>query len=68
MSRNPIYVCSFLYLLGASLWAPAPATLLALVLLGRGMHHLVLLEEAFLSARCGEAYAAYRRRVPRYLG
>ena len=66
-SRNPIYLGSFLYLLGASLWAPAPATLCALALVGRGMHRLVLLEESFLRARCGAEYVAYCARVPRYL-
>jgi protein-S-isoprenylcysteine O-methyltransferase Ste14 len=66
-SRNPIYLSSYLYLAGVSLWAPSPATLAALVTLGLLMHRLVMLEEAFLRARCGEAHAAYCARVPRYL-
>lgn len=67
LSRNPIYMFSFLYLVGATLWSPSLAGLAALAWLGGGIHRLVLLEEAFLRARCGERYADYCRRVPRYL-
>jgi protein-S-isoprenylcysteine O-methyltransferase Ste14 len=66
-SRNPIYLFSYLYLVGVSLWAPSAVTLACLVALGSLMHRLVLLEEAFLRARCGEAHARYCARVPRYL-
>lgn len=67
VSRNPVYLFSYLYLLGVSLWAPSIVTLASLITLGLLMHRLVLLEEAFLRARCGEAHAAYCARVPRYL-
>jgi protein-S-isoprenylcysteine O-methyltransferase Ste14 len=66
-SRNPIYVFSYLYLVGASLWAPSLVTLGACAVLGGLFHGLVLQEERYLSARLGEAYARYRQRVPRYL-
>jgi len=66
-SRNPIYLFSYLYLVGVSLWAPSVVTLASLVTLGLLMHRLVLLEEAFLRARCGEAHTRYCARVPRYL-
>lgn len=68
LSRNPIYLCSWLYLFGVSLWAPSVVTLAAVMTLGALMHRLVVLEEAFLRARCGPAYAEYCARVPRYLG
>lgn len=67
LSRNPIYVFSFLYLVGASLWAPSVVTLALLVTLGLLMHRLVRLEERFLRARCPAEHAAYCARVPRYL-
>lgn len=66
-SRNPIYVFSYLYLVGASLWAPSLLTLAALALLGGLFHALVLQEERYLFARLGEPYARYLQRVPRYL-
>lgn len=66
-SRNPIYLFSYLYLVGVSLWAPSTVTLTALAALGLLMHRLVRLEERFLRARCPEAHAAYCARVPRYL-
>lgn len=66
-SRNPIYVFSFLYLGGASLWAPSLLTLMSLTSLGLLFHGLVLQEERYLSHRLGDAYARYRQRVPRYL-
>jgi protein-S-isoprenylcysteine O-methyltransferase Ste14 len=66
-SRNPIYVFSYLYLVGASLWAPSLVTLGACALLGWLFHGLVLQEERYLSERLGEPYARYCQRVPRYL-
>jgi protein-S-isoprenylcysteine O-methyltransferase Ste14 len=66
-SRNPIYLFSYLYLVGASLWAPSVLTLAALAGLGGLFHALVLQEERYLSSRLGEPYARYLQRVPRYL-
>ncbi|MDY7224927.1 methyltransferase family protein [Hyalangium rubrum] len=66
-SRNPIYVFSYLYLVGASLWAPSLLTLGALAALGGLFHALVLQEERYLSTRLGEPYGRYLQRVPRYL-
>lgn len=67
LSRNPIYLFSYLYLVGVSLWAPSLVTLVTLVTLGLLMHRLVVLEERFLRGRCPAAHAAYCARVPRYL-
>lgn len=66
-SRNPIYLFSYMYLVGVSLWAPSVVTLTTLITLGLLMHRLVRLEERFLRARCPAAHAAYCARVPRYL-
>lgn len=65
-SRNPIYVFSYLYLVGALLWAPSLLTLGTCALLGWLFHGLVLQEERHLAARLGEPYARYCQRVPRY--
>lgn len=66
-SRNPVYVGSFLYLAGVSLWAPCAAVLTALAATGAGMHGLVLAEERHLGRTIGAPFEAYRRRVRRYL-
>ena len=64
--RNPIYVGSWLALVGMTLWHPS--IVLGLTCLGAGyaMHRLVRAEEAFLAARFGAEFAAYRARVRRY--
>jgi protein-S-isoprenylcysteine O-methyltransferase Ste14 len=67
LSRNPIYVGSWAYLLGMTLWHPSALLLLLCAGVGLGIHGLVLAEERFLRARFGAAYEAYCRRTPRYL-
>lgn len=66
-SRNPIYTAFSFILLGQFLifpnWVPLAALLAGLWLL----HRQVLREEAFLRQHYGEEYAAYCRRVRRYL-
>ena len=66
--RNPLYVGNFLLTLGATcvsklLWMLP--VVIALYLLQ--YVPIVLWEERTLSGRFGEAYAAYRREVPRWL-
>lgn len=68
ISRNPIYVGSWLCLAGMTLWWPCRFLVLCCGAIGVGIHVLVREEEAFLRARFGERYEAYARRVPRYLG
>lgn len=67
-SRNPIYVGSWGCLAGMSLWHPSAALLATCAVVGAGIHGLVRAEEAFLERRFGDAYRAYRARVPRYVG
>lgn len=67
LSRNPIYLGSWAFLAGMTLWHPSPLLVALLVALGAGMHRLVLAEERFLAARFGDAWESYRRRTPRYL-
>ncbi len=66
-SRNPVYLFSFLYLLGITLWAPCLLTSLSCAVMGLMMHGLVLQEEKFLHQRLGPAYKAYQQQVRRYL-
>lgn len=66
-SRNPIYVAFGLILLGEFFIFPNP---ILLVYAGLGawlFHRQVLREEAFLTRHYGQAYAAYYKRVRRYL-
>lgn len=66
-SRNPIFLGLRLNLAGLFLVLPNAATL-ALVLLAEALIQVqVRLEEGHLSAAFGEAYAEYRRAVPRWV-
>lgn len=68
-TRNPMYIGMGLILaavaVGTAVWIDLAAPLAFLVWV-----HLayVLPEEAFLETRYGADYAAYRRRIPRWLG
>jgi protein-S-isoprenylcysteine O-methyltransferase Ste14 len=67
VSRNPIYVCFLLFFAGQFLVNPNLALLIVTGLLALAMHRQILREEAFLSVHYGADYAAYRKRVRRYL-
>jgi protein-S-isoprenylcysteine O-methyltransferase Ste14 len=67
LTRNPIYVGSWTYLLGMTLWHPSALLLSLCALVGLGIHGLVLAEESFLRGRFGATYAAYCARTPRYV-
>lgn len=67
ISRNPIYVFSYTFFIGATLWAPSYATILLFIALGISIHLLVLEEEKFLQERLGGPYLEYMKKVPRYL-
>jgi protein-S-isoprenylcysteine O-methyltransferase Ste14 len=66
-SRNPMYVGWSAAVAGAALARRDAWLLVGWVLASRVLHDEVLDEEARLAARFGMTYAAYRRRVPRYL-
>lgn len=68
LSRNPIYVGSWTYLLGMTLWHPSVLLVVCLGLVGAGIHGLVRAEERFLRGTFGDAFETYARRTPRYLG
>jgi protein-S-isoprenylcysteine O-methyltransferase Ste14 len=68
VSRNPIYAALTAIHIGLASLLDAPAALLALVPVLAVMHRGVILrEEAYLEAKFGAPYRAYRARTRRYL-
>lgn len=65
-SRNPIYVFSYSFFIGATLWCPSILTIFFFLALGLSIHLLVLEEEKFLKERLGPSYLTYLNSVPRY--
>jgi protein-S-isoprenylcysteine O-methyltransferase Ste14 len=63
--RNPLYVGTWLMTLALALLMPPSGAVFAVVTVVLFQFRLILGEEAFLSARLGEAYRAYAARVPR---
>ena len=67
ISRNPLYVCYIMFFIGQFLVNPNLALIIVIPLLALAIHRQILREETFLSAHYGADYAAYLRRVRRYL-
>lgn len=66
-SRNPLYLGLYLMTAGAVIYCGC-AVVLALGVAAVSAHHrIVLAEEKFLLERFGQAYAAYKGRVRRYI-
>ncbi len=67
-TRNPMYLSFLFFMVGLGLALPNPwLILLAPVLLVYIQERVIKREEAYLSARFGEEYDAYRNRVRRWL-
>ncbi len=66
VSRNPIYVGFFVFLLGEFLVFPTWTPLIALGVASVLFHRQVLREEDFMRQRYGQEYAEYCGRVRRY--
>ena len=67
-SRNPMYLGFTLLYLGVSFWVDTAWPLFALpVILAVMQYGVVVREEAYLEARFGDQYRAYRQRVRRWL-
>jgi protein-S-isoprenylcysteine O-methyltransferase Ste14 len=62
--RNPLYVGIFIHTLALALLMPPSGALLSIVLIGLLELRLIAGEEAFLTAKLGEPYLAYRAKVP----
>lgn len=67
LMRNPRYVEVLVGMAGYALLANYQGVYLVAALSALGIHGVVLLEERELAQRFGDAWTAYRTRVPRYL-
>jgi protein-S-isoprenylcysteine O-methyltransferase Ste14 len=65
--RNPLYMGNWLMVAAIALLMPPTGAAVAMVLLSVFLFRIILGEEAFLAARLGEPYLAYKRAVPRLL-
>jgi protein-S-isoprenylcysteine O-methyltransferase Ste14 len=65
--RNPLYIGSWLMVAVISMLMPPTGALVTMLALTIFLLRLILGEEAFLSGKLGEPYAAYRKAVPRLI-
>src|ERR1700733_12837419 len=65
--RNPLYVGTFIVSLALSFLRPPTGAIFFLLAQAFFYLRLILGEEAYLTAQQGEAYLAYKRRVPRLM-
>jgi protein-S-isoprenylcysteine O-methyltransferase Ste14 len=65
--RNPLYLGTFLHTLALALLMPPSGAVFAVILIAFMQVRLILGEEAFLTARLGAPYQAYKALVPRLL-
>jgi len=63
--RNPLYLGTWLHTFALALLMPASGAVFAIVLIGVVQLRLIGGEEVFLAGTLGEAYLAYKARVPR---
>jgi protein-S-isoprenylcysteine O-methyltransferase Ste14 len=67
LSRNPLYLCSFLIAIASCLYFPDLINI-TFTLYGIIIHHFIILEEEkYLKNLFGREYEVYREKVPRYL-
>lgn len=66
-SRNPIYVCFLIFVAGLFLIHRNIVIAVATLFFALIIHRQILREERFLKAHYGEEYAAYCKKVRRYL-
>ncbi len=67
ISRNPLYVCFAMMLVGQFLIFPSWILLIYIFLGMLTFHRQVLKEERFLKEQYGQQFADYCKKVPRYL-
>jgi protein-S-isoprenylcysteine O-methyltransferase Ste14 len=65
--RNPLYVGTFIFSLAVSILMPPTGAIFFLLAQAFFYLRLILGEEAYLTAQQGEAYLAYKQRVPRLM-
>jgi len=64
-ARNPLYMGTFLFSIAISVLMPPSGAIFFLVAQAVFYYRLILGEEAYLAAQQGEAYLAYKQKVPR---
>jgi protein-S-isoprenylcysteine O-methyltransferase Ste14 len=68
ISRNPLYISLFLFYTGLALLANSVAALVLLLPLALVIRYgVVAREERYLERKFGDAYGAYKARVPRWI-
>jgi protein-S-isoprenylcysteine O-methyltransferase Ste14 len=65
--RNPLYVGTFIFSLAVAILMPPTGAIFFLLAQAFFYLRLILGEEAYLTAQQGEAYLAYKQRVPRLM-
>jgi protein-S-isoprenylcysteine O-methyltransferase Ste14 len=65
--RNPLYLGQLLFAVGVSILMPVTGALFFLVAVVLFQQLLITSEESYLTARLGETYRDYSRRIPRLL-
>jgi protein-S-isoprenylcysteine O-methyltransferase Ste14 len=65
--RNPLYLGIFIHTFALALLMPPSGALVTIVLIGLFQLRLAAGEEAFLTAKLGEPYLAYRAKVPAFI-
>ena len=65
--RNPLYLGSWMMVIAMAFIMPLSGAIFAIVLTTVFLFRLILGEEAFLTAKLGEPYLAYKRAVPRLI-
>jgi len=67
-SRHPMYVTSFLLLLGVSITSASWVFLLFPIIEAAGAAYFIEMEETFTLGHYGNAYREYMNRTPRWIG
>lgn len=67
VSRNPIYVAYFVYLLGCVLLTRSLVLLALLIVFQVSAHWIILSEERWCMMKFGEEYIDYMKKVRRYI-
>jgi protein-S-isoprenylcysteine O-methyltransferase Ste14 len=65
--RNPLYLGTYIFSLAVSILMPPTGAIFFLLAQAFFYLRLILGEEAYLTAQQGEAYLAYKQRVPRLI-
>ena len=65
-TRNPLYMGTLIFSIAVSILMPPTGAIFFLIAQAIFYFRLILGEEAYLAARQGEPYLAYKQRVPRF--